>query len=157
MALTFVVLLPSLCDPTNCSTPGFPVRHHLLEFAQVHVHCIREAIQPSHPLLSPSPPAFKLSQNQGLFQWVSCSHHVDKLLELQLQHQAFQRIFRTDSPRVDWFDLLAVQGTLKRLLQHHSLKSLLFHVIWDQPYIFQLQEEDMRRANWYLYSHIDCI
>ena len=59
---------PTLHDFMDCSTPGFPVRHHLLEFAQVHVHCIREAIQPSHPLLFPSPPAFNFAQHQGLFQ-----------------------------------------------------------------------------------------
>ena len=105
--------------PTLCSTPGFPVLHCLPEFAQVHVHWISGAIQPSHPLL-PSSPAFSLSQHQGLFQWVSCSHQVAKALELQLQHQSFQRTLI--SFRMDWLDLLAVQGTLKSLLQHHSSK-----------------------------------
>ena len=80
-------------------------------------------IQPSHPLSSLSPPAFNLSQHQGLFQWVSSSHQVAKVLELQLQHQSFQWIFRTDFFRTDWLDLLAVQGTLKSLLQHHSSKA----------------------------------
>ena len=74
----------------------FPVHHQLLEFAQTHVHRISDAIQPSYPLLSPSSPAFNLSQHQGLFTWVSSLHLVAKVLELQLQHQSFQWIFRTD-------------------------------------------------------------
>ena len=64
----------TLCNPTDCSTPGFPVHHQLPEPTQTHVHCIGDAIQPSHPLLSPPPPAFNLSQHQGLFKWVSSSH-----------------------------------------------------------------------------------
>ena len=64
----------SLCDPMNCSMPGFPVLHRLLELAQTHVHCISDSIQPSHPLSSPSPPAFCLSQHQGLFRWAGSSH-----------------------------------------------------------------------------------
>ena len=85
---------PTLCNPTDCSTPGFPVHHPLLELAQTHVHRVGDAIEPSHPLLSPSPPAFNLSQHQGLFQWVSSSHQVAKVLELQ--HQSFQWVFRID-------------------------------------------------------------
>ena len=87
---------PTLCEPMDCSTPGFPVHHQLLEFTQTHVHWISDAIQPSHPLLSPSPPAFNLSQNQGLFQWDSSLHQVAKVLEFQLPHQSFQWTFRTD-------------------------------------------------------------
>ena len=86
----------TLCDPMNCSTPGFPVLHQLLELVQAHVHWVGDAIQPSHPLSSPSPPAFNLSQHQGLFQWVSSSHQGAKALEFQLQHQSFQWIFRTE-------------------------------------------------------------
>ena len=89
-------LCPTLFDPMNCSTLGFPVLSYLLEFAQIHVHWVSDATQLSHPLLSPSPPAFNLSQHQGLFQWVSSSHQVAKLLEFQLQHQSFQWICRTD-------------------------------------------------------------
>ena len=85
-----------LCDPMDCSTPGFPVHHQLPKFTQTHVHRVGDAIQPSHPLSSPSPPAFNLSQHQGLFQWVNSSHEVAKVLEFQLQHQSFQWIFRTD-------------------------------------------------------------
>ena len=79
----------------NRSMPGLPVHHQLPEYTQTHVHWVIDAIQPSHPLSSPSP-AFNLSQNQGLFKWVSSSHQVAKILEFQLQHQSFQWIFRTD-------------------------------------------------------------
>ena len=80
----------------DCSTPAVPVHHQLPKLAQTHVLWVSDAIQPSHPLSSLSPPAFNLSQHQGLFQWVSSSHQVAKVLELQLQHQSFQWIFRTD-------------------------------------------------------------
>ena len=107
----------------DCSTPSFPILHQLPELAQTHVYQVGDAIQPSRPLSSSSPPAFNLSQHKGLFQWVSSSHQVAKELELQLQHQSFQWIFR-----IDWLDLLAVQGTLKSLLQHYSSKpSILRH------------------------------
>ena len=86
----------TLCIPMDCSMPGFPVHHQLPEFTQTHVHRVSDAIQPSHPLSSPSPPAFNHSQHQGLFKWVSSSHEVAKVLEFQLQHQSFQWIFRTD-------------------------------------------------------------
>ena len=85
-----------LCDPMDCSTPGLPVHHQLLELAQTHVHRVGDAIQPSHPLLSPSPPALNLSQHQGLFKWVSSLHQVAKVLEFQLQHESFQWTLRTD-------------------------------------------------------------
>ena len=75
---------PTLCDPMNCSTPGLPVHHQLLEFTQTHVHQVGDAIQPSHPLSSPSPPAPNPSQNQSLFQWVNSSHKAAKVLEFQL-------------------------------------------------------------------------
>ena len=79
----------TLCDPMDCSTPGFPVHHQLQELAPIHVHWVGDAIQPSHPLSSPSLPAFNLSQHQGLFQWLSSLHQVAKVLEFQLQHQSF--------------------------------------------------------------------
>ena len=85
-----------LCNPMNRSTPGLTVHHQLPEFTQTHVHWVSDAIQPSHPLSSPSPPAFNLSHHQGLFKWVSSLHQVAKVLEFQLQHQPFQWIFRTD-------------------------------------------------------------
>ena len=87
---------PTLCEPMHCSTPGFPVHHQLPELAQTPVHWVSDTIQPSHPLSSPSPPAFNLSQHQGLFQWVSSLYQVAKVLEFQLQHWSFQWIFRTD-------------------------------------------------------------
>ena len=103
---------PTLCDPMNCSTPGLPVHHQLPELTQTHVHCVGDAIQPSHPLLSPSPPAFNLSQT-----WVSPSHQVAKYwsFSFHLSPEHWLISFRMDS-----LDLLAVQGTLRSLLQHHS-------------------------------------
>ena len=85
----------TLCDTMDCSMPGFPVHQELPELAQTHVPWVSDAIQPSHLLLSPSP-TFNISQNQGLFQWINSLHQAAKLLELQLQHQSFQWIFRTD-------------------------------------------------------------
>ena len=92
---------PTLCYPINRNTPGLPVHHQLPECTQTHVHQVGDAIQPSYPLLSPSLPALNLSQHQGLFKWVSSLHQVAKVLELQLQHQFFQWIFRTDFLQ-DW-------------------------------------------------------
>ena len=118
----------TLCDPMNHSMPGLLVHHQLPEFTQIHVHWVGNAIQSSYPLSSPSPPALNLSQHQGLFQWVSSSHQVAKVLEFQLQHQSFQWTPRTDPLRMDRLDLLAIQRTLKSLFQHHSSKaSILQH------------------------------
>ena len=89
-------LCPTLCDPMDCSMPGFPVHHQLPELAQTHVHWVGDAIQPSSPLLSSSPPAFNLSQHHGFFQWVISSYQVAKVSDLQLQHQSFQLIFKAD-------------------------------------------------------------
>ena len=86
----------TLCNSMNHSTPGLPVHHLLQESTQTHVHWVSDAIQPSHPLPSPCPPTFNLSQHQGLFQWVSSCHQVAKGLEFQLQHQSFQQTSRTD-------------------------------------------------------------
>ena len=121
-----------LWDPMNHSTPGLPVPHQLPEFTQTHIHWVGDAIQPSHPLSSPSPPALNPSQHQNLVQWVNSSHQVAKVLEFQLQHQSFQRT----SPglisfRMDSLNLLAVQGTLKSLLQHHSSKA---SILWQDVF-----------------------
>ena len=86
----------TLCSPMDCSMPGFPVHHQLPEFTQTHLHWVSDAIQPSHPLSSPSPPELNLSQHQGLFQWVSSLHQVAKVLEFQPQNQSFQWTPRTD-------------------------------------------------------------
>ena len=86
----------TFCNLMDCSTPGFHVHHQLPELAQTHIHRVGDTIQPSHPLSSPSPPAFNLSQHQGLFQGASSSHQVAKVFQFQPQDQSFQRIFRTD-------------------------------------------------------------
>ena len=102
--------------------PGFPVYHQVPEFAQTHVHWVSDAIQLSHPLASLSPPAFNLSQHQGLFQWVSSLYQVAKVLEPQLQHPS-NEYSGLISFKMYWFDLLAVPGTLKTFLQHYSSKT----------------------------------
>ena len=112
--------------PRGLQHTRFPVHHQLSELAQTRAHWVGDAIQPSHPLSFPSS-AFSISQNQGLFQWVSSSHPVAKVLDFQLQHQSFQWIFRVISFRMGWLDLLAVQETLKSLLQHHSSKA---SILW---------------------------
>ena len=86
----------TVCDPMNCRTPGLSVHHQLLESTQTHVHWVSDDFQPFHPLLSPSPPAFNLSQHQGLFKWVSSLHQVAKVLELQLPNQSYQWTPRAD-------------------------------------------------------------
>ena len=105
------------------ATRQAPVLHHLPELVQTQVS---DAIQPSHPLSSPSPPAFNLPQHQGLFQWVGSLHQVAKVSKFQLQHQSFNEYSGLISFGMDWMDLLAVQGTLKSLLQHHSSKASMF-------------------------------
>ena len=130
----------TLCNPMEGSMPGFPVHHQLPELAQTHVHWVSDAIQPSHPLSSPSPPTFNLSQHQGLFQWVSSSHQVTKVLA-SFSISPSNEHSGLISFRMDWLDLLAVQGTLKGLLQHHSSKaSILWHstfftVQFSHPYM----------------------
>ena len=119
----------TLCDPMNRSTPGLPVHHQLPEFTETHIHRVSDVIQTSHPLLSPSPPALNPSQHQSLFQWDNSSHEVAKVLEFLI------------SFRMDWLNLLAVQQTLKSLLQHHSSKasilrlSAFFTVQLSHPYM----------------------
>ena len=87
---------PALCHPMNHSTPGLPVHHQLQEFTQIYIHRVSDAIQPSHLLSSPSPPAPNPSQHQSPFQWVNSLNEVAKVLEFQLQHQSFQRNPRAD-------------------------------------------------------------
>ena len=112
-----------LCDLMDFSTPGLPVHHQLPEFTQTHVHWVSDAIQPSHPVSSPSPPAFNLSQHQGLFKWVSSLHQVAKVLEFSFTISPSSEYSGLISFRMDWLDLPVVQGTLKNLLQHHSSKA----------------------------------
>ena len=118
---------PTLRNPLDCSTPGFPVHQQLLEFNQTHVHWVSGAIQPSHPLSSPSPPALNLPQQQGLFQWVSSSNQWPKYWSFSFSISLCSECSGLISFRMDWLDLLAVQGTLKSLLQHHSSKA---SILW---------------------------
>ena len=105
----------TLCNPVNCSMPGLPVHHQLLESTQTHVHWLGDAIQPSPPLSSPSPPALNLSQHQGLFQWVSSTHQVAKVLGFSFNISPSNEHPGLISFRMDWLDLLAVQGTLNNI------------------------------------------
>ena len=129
---------PTLCDPMNCSTPGLPVHHQPPEFTQTHVHQVSDAIQPSHPLSSPSPPAPNPSQHQSLFQWVNSSH---ELVSFSFSIIPSKEIPGLISFRTDWLDFLAVHGTLKSLIQHHSSKasilwcSAFFTVQLSHPYM----------------------
>ena len=108
------------CSSMDCNMPGFSVLHCLPEFVQTHVPWVSDAIQPSHPLSPASPPALNLSQHQGLFQWVGSSHQVAKVLELQLLASLLPMNIQSWF-HLDWLvDLLAVQGTIKNLLQHYS-------------------------------------
>ena len=130
---------PALCNPMECSTPGLPVHHQFPEFTQTHVHWVGDAIQPSHPLSSRSPPTFNLSQHQGLFQWVSSSH--PKYWSFSFSISPSSEYSGLISFRMDCLDFLAVQGTLKNLLQHHSSKasvlqcSAFFIVQLSHPYL----------------------
>ena len=113
----------TICDPMDCSMPSFPVHHQLPDLTQTHVHWVSDAIQSSHPLSSPSPPTCNISQHQGPFKWVSSSPQVAKGLEYQLQHYSFNGYSGLISFSTDRLDLLAVRGTFKTFLQHHSSKA----------------------------------
>jgi len=135
--MTYFSSVQSLSHVWLFAMPGLPVHHQLPEFTQTHVHRVSDAMQPSHPLSSPSPPGLNLSQHQGLF-WVSSSHQVAKVLASISPSNKYSGLI---SLRMDWFDLLAVQGTLKSLLQHHSSKtsilqcSAVFIVQLAHPYM----------------------
>ena len=119
---------PTVCNPMDCSTPGFPVLHHLLELAQTDVHWVSNVIQPSRPLLSPSPPAFNLSQHLSILtSWLFSSGGQTVDWNFSFSISPSNEYSGLISFRIDWFDLLAVQGTLKSLLQHHSSK---IWVLW---------------------------
>ena len=119
----------------NCSTPGLPVHHQHLEFTQTHVPQVGDAIQPSHPLSSLSPPAPNPSWHQGLFQWVNSSHEWPKDWSFSFSIRPSNEHPGLISFRMDWLDLLAVQSTLKSLLQHHSSYSAFFTVHLSYPYM----------------------
>ena len=130
----------TLCNPMDCSTPGLPVHHQLPELAQTHVHQVGDAIQPSHLRSSPSPPAFNLSQHQGLFQ-EAVRIRWPKYWSFSFSISPSNEYSGLISLRIDWFDLLAIQGTLKSLLQQHSSKasvlqcSAVFIVQLSHPYM----------------------
>ena len=138
---------PTLCDPMDCSTPGLPVHHQLPEFTQTHVHRVGDAIQPSHPLLSPSSSAPNPSQHQSLFQWVSFSCEVGKVLEFQLYHHSFQRTPRTAywyliyelafvpvfSSNVRWSWICYQQCSKEGTLAVSSSPGLHFSLMWHIP------------------------
>ena len=113
---------PTLYNPMNRSTPGLPVHHQLPEFAQTHVHRVGDAIQPSHPLSSPSPPTINLSEHQGLFNESALSIRWPKYWSFSFSISPSKEHLGLISFKMDWLDLLAVQGTLKSLLQHHTSK-----------------------------------
>ena len=117
---------PTLCDPMNCSMPGLPVHHQHPEFTQTHVHRVSDAIQPSHPLSSPSPPAPNPSQHQSLFNESTLHMRWPKYWSFSFSIISSKEIPGLISFRMDWLDLLAVQGTLKSLFQHHSAKASFF-------------------------------
>ena len=131
----------TLCDPMNCTTPGLPVHHQLPEFTQTHVHWVGDAIQPSHPLLPPSPPALNLSQHQGLFNESALHIRRPKYWSFSFNISPSNEHPGLISFRMDWLELLAAQGTLKSLLQHHSSKasilqrSAFFIVQLSHPYM----------------------
>ena len=129
----------TLCNTMDRSTPGFPVHHQLQELVQIHIHWVSDAIQTSHPLSSPSPPAFNLSQHQGLFNWVSSSHQVaKKYWSFSFNISPSNEYSVPISFRIDWLDLLAVQGTLKSLLQQHSSKASILSAqlsLWSNSHI----------------------
>ena len=118
--------------PLDCSTPGFPVHPQHPEPTQTHVHRVADAIQPSHSLSSPSPPAFSLSQHQRLFQWISSSHQVAKVLEFQLQHQTSQRTLRTDflSDGLVWSPCSPRDSQESSLTQFKSINSLVLSFLY---------------------------
>ena len=129
--LDFVQLLSCVrlfATSMDCSMSGFPVLHYLLDFAQIHVHWVSDAIQPSHPLSSPSLPTLNLSQHQGLFHWVGSSIMWPKYWNFSFNISPFSEYSGLISFRIDWFDFRAVQGTLKRLLQQQSLKYQFFSI-----------------------------
>ena len=129
----------TFCDPMEYSTPGFPILHDLLELAQTHVHWVDDAIQP--PRLLSSSSAFNLSQPQGLFQWVSLHIRWPKYWSFSFSISPSNEYSALISFRIDWFDFLAIQGTLKSFLQHHSSKASILW--WSTFFMVQLSHPYM--------------
>ena len=135
----------TFCDPMDCNTSGLPVHHQLPEFTQTHVHWVSDAIQPFYSPSPHSPPAFNLSQHQGLFQWVSSSIRWPKYWSFSFNISPCNEHSVLISCRMDWLDLLAVQGTLKSLLQHHSSKASI--LLCSAFFIVQLSHPYMTTGN----------
>ena len=152
-----------LCDPMDCNMPGFPVHLQLPVLTPIHVHLVGDAIQPSPPLSSPSPPTFNLSQHQGLFQWVSSLHQVrrPKYWSFSFSISPSNEYSGLISVRMDWLDLLAVQETLKRLLQHHSAEasilqhSAFFIVQLSHPYM--TTGKNIALTRWSIAGKVMCL
>ena len=141
VAVVAIQLCLTLCHPRDCSTPSFPVHQHLPELAHIHVHQVSDAIQLSSPLSSPSPPAFNLYQHQGLSNESVLCIRWPKYWSFSLSISPSNEYSELISFRIDWFDFLSVQGTLKSLLQHHTSKALIlqcsafFMVQLSHPYV----------------------
>ena len=123
-------VMSTLCNPMDCSSPGFPVHHQLPELAQTYFHWVGDAIQPSHPLSSSCPPAFNLSQHQGLFQWVSSAHQVPKYWSFSFSSSPPNEYLGLISFRIDWLNLLAVQEALFSNTQFKSINSSMLSFLY---------------------------
>ena len=145
-------LCPTLCDPMDYNTSGYPVHHQLLRLAQTRVHQVSDVIQPSHPLSSPSPPAFQLSQHQGLFnESVLCIRwpkYWSFSFSISLSNAYSGLIFR-----MDWLDLPAVQGTLESLLQYHNSKTSILQCL--AFFVIQLSHPYMTTGNTIALTRMD--
>ena len=148
----------SLCDPMDYSMPGFPVLHGLLEFAQIHVHWVNDAIQPSHPLSSPSPPALNLSQHQGLSNELALCIRWPKYWNFSFSISPSNEYSGLISFRIDWLDLLAVQEIFKSLLQHHSSKA---SILWcsaffmvQLPHLYMTTGKSIALTRWTFVSKV---
>ena len=148
----------TVCDPMNRSMPGLPIHHQLLESTQTHVHCVGDAIQPSYPLSSPSPPALNLSQHQGLFKWVTNCIRWPKYWSFSFNISPSNEHPGPISLRMDWMDLLAVQGTLKSLLQHHGSKASILQcsafIVVQLSHPYMLTRKTIALTRWILVGKV---
>ena len=136
-----IELCPTLCNPMDCNIAGLLVPHHLLEFAQVYIHCISDAIQPSHPLMPSSPSALKLPSIRDFSNELAVCIRWPKYWSFSFSISPSNEYSGLISFKIDWFDLLAVQATLRSLLQHHSSKA---SILWCSAFfIVQLSQLNM--------------
>ena len=150
------------CNPMDCSTPGFPVLHHLLELAQTHIHWVSDALWPSHPLSSPSPPVLNLSQHPRVFSSELAIHiRWPKYWSFSFSIGPSNEYSGLISFRIDWFDLLALQETLKSLLQHHRLKASnlwqLAFFMAQLSYPYMTTEKTLALAIWTFVGKVMCL